>query len=133
MTATPIRVLIVDDEYALRVTLQSYLEDRGFDVYSITSAEEALDLLEHEPIDVAIVDIRLPGMDGEALIAEAHRRHPALQFVIYTGSRAFTLSTAARAIGLCQEHVYSKPMSDMGVMVRAIRNLAEKEIPNNGP
>ncbi len=131
MSATRVRVLIVDDEYPLRVTLGGYLEDRDFDVLSTASAEEALDLLQREPIDVVIVDIRLPGMDGDELMVEAHRRHPALEFVIYTGSRDYDLSAAVREIGLREEHVFGKPVGDMSVMVRAIRNLAGKEISEN--
>ena len=123
MSATPVRGLIVDDEYPLRVTLEGYLEDRGFDISSAASAEDALDFLEHKPIDIAIVDIRLPGMDGDTFIAEAHRRHPALEFVVCTGSKDYELSESAREIGLREEHVFRKPMDDLSVMVRVIRNL----------
>ena len=76
MSASAVRVLVVDDESCIRNSLVNYLEDRGCKVVSAESAEEALETLRTEAVDVAIVDIRLPGMDGNGLIFAAHEMLP---------------------------------------------------------
>jgi CheY-like chemotaxis protein len=66
------RVLVVDDEPSIRNSLVEFLQDFQFDVLSADSAEGALDLIARLPIDVAVVDIRLPRLDGDSLILQAH-------------------------------------------------------------
>ena len=69
-----LRVLVVDDEAAVASTLQAYLEDEGMAVRSAGSAEEALELLRTGVVfDVCIMDMRLPGMHGNAAIRRLHR------------------------------------------------------------
>ena len=76
MSNASIRVLVVDDEEMILLNLAVFLEDDGFTVFSASSGEAALELLSRETVDVAIVDIRLPGMDGNTLILEAHKLYP---------------------------------------------------------
>ena len=86
------RVLVVDDEPAIRNSLVEFLKDCQFDVSAAGSAEGALDLIARIPIDVALVDIRLPRLDGESLILQAHLLRPHMRFLIHTGSMAYKLS-----------------------------------------
>ncbi len=60
-------VLVVDDEKNIRRTLRMVLETEGYAVAEAESAEEALKLLEAEPVDLGVFDVRLPGMDGLTL------------------------------------------------------------------
>ncbi|MBD2232932.1 response regulator transcription factor [Phormidium tenue] len=57
-------VLIVDDDPVLQMTLTRRLEAQGFEVISATSGQEALDLLRHQPADVVVSDVMMPGMNG---------------------------------------------------------------------
>ena len=59
------RILVVDDEPSICESLLDYLEDFGFDVLASCGAHEALEILAKKPRDVAIIDIRLPGMNGD--------------------------------------------------------------------
>ena len=124
---SPIRVLIVDDEYPIRVSLGGYLEDRGFEVFSAESAEETLDMLNRQDIDCVIVDLRLPGLDGTELILKAHRRRPSLQFLIHTGSADYRLPPSLLDLAIGQEDVFQKPVANMKVIVDAIQRLVRKE------
>lgn len=123
----PIRVLVLDDEEPIRTSLVDYLEDEGFKVLAAESSEDALDVLRQQDIDVAVVDIRLPGMNGNDFILEAHRRRPDVRFLIHTGSVNYTLPESLEALGIADEHVFRKPTQDVGVIGAAIRRLSSKE------
>ena len=78
MDISNIKVLVVDDEIAVCSNVAAFLEDEGFMVFSAVSGEEALDILLKQKIDVAIIDMRLPGIDGDMLIVKAHELQPLL-------------------------------------------------------
>lgn len=67
MSTTPIRLLLVDDEAALRQPLAEYLTRQGFAVSQAASANEARELLRGETPDLALLDIMMPGEDGLSL------------------------------------------------------------------
>ena len=124
---SPIRVLIVDDEYPIRVSLGGYLEDRGFEVFSAESAEETLGMLSRQTIDCVIVDLRLPRLDGTELILKAHELQPSLKFLIHTGSADYQLPPSLLELAIGQEDVFQKPVAHMRVIVDAIQRLVRKE------
>jgi DNA-binding NarL/FixJ family response regulator len=57
-------VLVVDDDATLQLALTRRLQSQGFEVVNATSAEEALELLTHQPADVVVSDVMMPGMGG---------------------------------------------------------------------
>ncbi len=126
MTESPIRVLVVDDEPFVRDSLVEFLEDYDFDVSSAASAEEMLELLARRQQDVAIVDLRLPGMNGDALIHQAHEVLPSMRFLIHTGSVDYRLSDDLKKIGVRQEHVILKPQPNLNSIVDRIRDLVKE-------
>jgi two-component system response regulator (stage 0 sporulation protein F) len=61
-------ILVVDDDDAIRMLIEMELKDEGYQVITASNAKDALKLVETEPMDLVILDIRMPGMDGlEAL------------------------------------------------------------------
>jgi len=79
-------ILVVDDDEAIRTLLQEELEDEGYKVVIATNARDALKIVETEPLDLVILDIRMPGMDGlEALRKiSATRRIPTIMLTAYS-------------------------------------------------
>jgi len=65
------RILVVDDEYLIRWTLQKNLEKEGYEVLLAETGEEALDKVREEAPDLALLDIKLPGMDGYEVLEKA--------------------------------------------------------------
>jgi CheY-like chemotaxis protein len=62
------RILVVDDEEPIRMMIQDELEERGYEALTANNARDALKMVEKERLDLVILDIRMPGMDGlEAL------------------------------------------------------------------
>ncbi len=121
--SSPICVLVVDDEPSIRNSLVEFLEDCQFEVTAASSAERALELIDQTSIDVAVVDIRLPKLDGDSFIIQAHERYPRMQFLIHTGSVEYKLPAELKRFGVTHEHVFLKPQMDLAVFETAIRNL----------
>lgn len=118
------RVLIVDDEEMIRENLMAYLEDEGIPVTAVASGEEALRCIaEGGRFAVCIMDMRLPGMDGNASIRQLHARCPRLRFIIHTGSSDYSLPSDLRGLGLSEASVYLKPLLDMAPLARAVSEL----------
>jgi DNA-binding NtrC family response regulator len=68
-----LRILVVDDEYLIRWTLQQNLEKEGYEVLLAETGEEALDKVKEEAPDLVLLDIKLPGMDGYEVLEKALR------------------------------------------------------------
>nr|NJM00877.1 response regulator [Desulfobacula sp.] len=103
MTAEPRHFLILDDEESIRQSIAAYMEDEGYVVFQSASGEEALDIVRNHRIDEAVVDIRLPGMDGNTFMVEARKILPAIKFVVHTGSADYTPPDAVRALGITRK------------------------------
>jgi len=117
------RILVVDDEECIRRNLRIYLEDEGFEVSDVQSGEEALEILVRQPFEAAIVDMRLPGIDGNAFIEEAHKVDSTLGFLIFTGSAGYQLPERLTRIGLRESQVFRKPLGDMTGLVKALAGI----------
>src|SRR6185295_8539897 len=81
----PARVLTVDDEASIRLTLTAMLRRAGYDVSSAESGEEAVALLERQSFDLLLVDLKMPGMDGMQVVAAARQRQPDIAIIVLTG------------------------------------------------
>jgi DNA-binding NtrC family response regulator len=121
-----INVLIIDDESIICKSLGGYLEDYGFSVVCVPSAEEALETIGNNEFDVAIVDLRLPGLSGDAMILQAHEIKPHLCFLIHTGSLEYSPSDELRLVGISEEHVFHKPVADLSTLAASIEKIVER-------
>ena len=122
------KVLLLDDEPNIRDSLGEFLEDCGIPTVRAASAEEALELDGLDGVLLAVVDIRLGGMDGLEFIKILHARRPGIRYLIHTGSTDFQLDAQLRKIGLTESEVLFKPVLDMSVFQQAIRKkLAEAQ------
>ncbi len=120
-------VLIVDDEEDIRANVSAFLEDEGLDVEAVESGEQAIKRLEiGESYGVCVMDIRLPGLDGNRTILALHELSPQTQFVIYTGSVNYSLPHSLQTLGISEEQVFMKPLEDMGALAELVRILLAK-------
>jgi len=122
-THPEIKILVIDDEPFIRESLVGFLEDCDFNISSADSAEQALNLLRQTTFDVAIVDLRLPGMNGDVFIQEINSLAPHIRFLIHTGSVDYHLSKKLIDIGVRTDHVFYKPQHDLTLFVNTIDNL----------
>jgi DNA-binding NtrC family response regulator len=78
-------ILIVDDEVAFLETVIKRLRRRKLRVRSAHSGKEALRCLEQAPVDVVVLDVKMPGMDGIQVLREIKSRHPLVEVIMLTG------------------------------------------------
>ena len=101
------RILLVEDDEVFLRPLQRTLELAGYDVLPVHSAEEALDALKAEDVDVVLTDKRLPGMDGVELVRRLKPEHADLAVVVMTAHG--TIESAVEAMRLGAEDYLVKP------------------------
>ncbi|UCD56266.1 MAG: sigma-54-dependent Fis family transcriptional regulator [Candidatus Hydrogenedentota bacterium] len=107
MFLEPIRLLIVDDEDAFRTGLRERLRRKGLTTFDAGTGEKALAIAREHLLDVALVDIRMPGMDGIELLAKLKEAHPSIEVIILTG--VATVTTAIEAMRLGAYDYLNKP------------------------
>lgn len=105
---SPKRILVVDDESFVREAIELYLLTEGFEVLSAGSGHDALRLLEEHEVDLAILDIMMPGMSGLELLGEIKSRHPDTEVVMASGCG--TLETAVEAMRMGAYDYVPKPI-----------------------
>lgn len=79
------RILLVDDEQELVETLAERLKIREIEAFWATTGDAAMDFLEHENFDLAVLDVKLPGISGIDLQKKMKAKCPDLKFIFMTG------------------------------------------------
>ena len=79
------RILIADDEKDIRDLFVDSLQPHGFDVRAAKDGREAVDIIRNGHIDIAFLDIRMPGLNGVEALREISRTRPETQVVMITG------------------------------------------------
>lgn len=102
-----IRVLIVDDEIRLAEAFREQLTEEGMRVFIASQAKEALSIMKRESIDVAVLDIKLPDMDGVELLLKLKHMEPTTEIIILTGYAS--VATAIRSMKLGAYDYLTKP------------------------
>ena len=119
-------MLILDDEESVRESLVDFFEDRGWGVLSASTSEEAFDLLKHEKVAGAIVDIRLPGVDGNEFMRVVSEIHPTLACVVSTGSPEYHTPKDLVDLPQVSKKIFSKPVVDLKDLEKALCVQIEK-------
>lgn len=121
MASKRVSVLIVDDEPFLRRSIVDFLMDEDrFDIRQAEDGETGLAMLKDQMVDVCLVDMRLPGINGIEFILKAQEMNPDLRYIIHTGSPEEQLPKAV-ILGIQGfRGVIYKPVSDMMEIVHAI-------------
>jgi two-component system OmpR family response regulator len=117
------RVLIVDDEPEVRSALSRFLDLLGYCVEEAACGQQALKMLECAPYDVAVLDIRMPDMDGVEVMRRARKVYPGLPVVFLTGYA--TLESAVAAVKAHAVDYLFKPVS-LSEVASAIANALQQ-------
>lgn len=109
------KILVVDDEMHIRELVRFYLDKAGFDTIEAANAEEALDIVENQYIDLAVVDIMMPGMDGFELVEQMrqYREFPVIMLTAKSQSK-----DKLRGFSLGIDDYVTKPFDPDELMAR---------------
>jgi two-component system nitrogen regulation response regulator GlnG len=116
------RILIADDEESLRWVLAKGLRAAGYDVTAVADGESALRAFEAEPFDLAFLDVRMPGLDGLAVLERLRALRPDASVVVMTAHG--TMDTAIKAMQRGAYDYLAKPFDLDEVLLLTERALA---------
>jgi response regulator RpfG family c-di-GMP phosphodiesterase len=118
-------VLVVDDELMVATALRSFLQlETPYRVLTFTSPAEALECVASEPVDVAVADFMMPGMDGISFLSAVRERRPATTRVLLTGYA--DKENAIRAINEAGLYYYLEKPWDNEHLRLVVRNAVER-------
>jgi DNA-binding response OmpR family regulator len=120
-------ILIVDDEPNLRQSLSLILQRNGYQVTAAGNAAEALRYLEAGEFHMAFLDIRMPDMDGIALLTEVRSKHPSMPIFILTAHAS--LETAMKAVRFGANDYLLKPIDPETILERVRETLRDQRVP----
>ena len=118
------RVLIVDDEEELVLTVVERLQLRGVEASGVTSGAGALEKLDSTSFDVVLLDVKMPGMGGLELLQKIRRKWPLQRVVLLTGHGSAEL--APEGIDLGALAYLMKPVH-LGELLRILRESVQEE------
>lgn len=111
------QVLLVDDSMAFLETISEMFEllsNKSWEIHKAEAADQALNLLQQNPIELAVVDINMPMLDGVQLLGVIQRRHPDVKKVVLTGHATDT--NRANSLAQGAELFLEKPVTANGIV-----------------
>lgn len=117
--ASPATLLLVDDEPGILSSLRRLLRPAGYKIHTAESGMAGLEILEHEPVDLVISDMRMPEMDGAKFLEQVRNRWPAVTRILLTGYADMNSTIDAINRGEIYRYI-SKPWvdNDLTLLIR---------------
>ena len=122
-----IKLLIVDDEEDFLNAIAKRLGMRDFDITTASEGKAAVKLAKKEKFDVALLDLRMPGMDGMELLQILKKKHKFLEVIILTGHSAIESAVEATKLGA---YSYLEKPCDFEKLLEELKNAYETRLRN---
>jgi two-component system, OmpR family, response regulator len=119
------RVLVVDDEDDFRETIVKRLQKRKMTAQGAESGEKALDLIDVQPFDVVVLDVKMPGLDGIETLREIKKKKPLIEVILLTGHAS--MESGIEGIKLGAFDYVMKP-ANLDELVEKMRQAYEKKV-----
>ena len=123
------RILVVDDEVDMRMALGNVLSRIGHQVFEAGDGTTALEFLGREGVDIVLLDIRMPGMDGVQILRKLRERDQTTPVIMVTGYGS--VESAVEVMQLGASHYLSKPFSNRDLIEAVERVLRERGAPGS--
>jgi heterodisulfide reductase subunit A len=120
------KILVVDDEKIIRESTKEWLKEEGFCVTTADSGQKALDLMDAQPFNMMLTDIKMPGMDGVELLAKAKQINPELCVIMMTAYAAVASAVDAMKQGALD--YLTKPFDPDMLVAMVVKVYQEFEI-----
>ncbi|MDY7032839.1 MAG: response regulator [Thermodesulfobacteriota bacterium] len=127
MEKDKINLLLVDDEEQFATSISKSLEVRGFRVIMVNRGEKAIEAARNHPIDIALVDLKMPGLSGEETLKALKKEHKWMEVVILTGH-----GTIDSAVECTKDGAYSylqKPC-ELEELLETLKEAYKKKVMN---
>lgn len=125
--AKKINLLIVDDEEQFLKSMTKRLDVRGFNVIAVDRGEKAIEAAKAGEVDIALVDLKMPGMNGEETLKALKREHEWMEVVILTGHGSIDSAVECTRIGA---HSYLQKPCDFDELLNVLADAYKKKVMN---
>jgi two-component system response regulator (stage 0 sporulation protein F) len=112
------KLLVVDDEPEVRHVLQEFLTDRGYEVIAAPNGPDALAVVKSQKVDLVLLDVALPGMDGVEILRRIAELQPGLPVIMVTANADPGITS--KLLGMGAVDYIQKPF-DLDYLDRAVR------------
>lgn len=127
MAKKQINLLIVDDEEQFLKSMTKRLEVRDFNVIAVDRGEKAIEAAREHPIDIALVDLKMPGMNGEQTLKGLKEEHQWMEVVILTGHGSIDSVVECTRIGA---YSYLQKPCELEELLRVLAEAYKKKVMN---
>jgi DNA-binding NtrC family response regulator len=127
MKKEKINLLIVDDEEQFLNSISKSLELRDFKVIAVNRGEKAIEAAKNNPIDIALVDLKMPGISGEETLKLLKQEHKWMEVVILTGHGAIDSAVECTKSGA---YSYLQKPCELNVLLEALKDAYKKKVMN---
>jgi len=127
MIKIPVRVLIVDDEKDFVEMFSLRLQAQGEKVSTAFTGTEALKVLENAAIDVVILDIRMPGMDGIDTLKQIKKHYPLVEVILLTGHGSAETAVEGMKLGAFDYLMKPADFEDIKIKVENARKRKDEQ------
>lgn len=127
MEKEKINLLIVDDEEQFLESISKSLELRDFHVIAVNRGDKAIEAAKQQPIDVALVDLKMPGISGEETLRELKQNHKWLEVVILTGHGEVQSAVDCTRIGAFS---YLQKPCELSTLIDALQAAYKQKVMN---
>jgi DNA-binding NtrC family response regulator len=117
------KILIIDDEEIVRMSCERALQVEGFQTAVASSGSEGLEILEKEPYDLVLLDLKMPDMDGMEVLGRIKSSWPDIYVIMISGYS--TVDTAVQALRSGAVNFIQKPF-DPNTLFSAIKEVFDK-------
>lgn len=117
------KIMVVDDEDALRTVLSGELMSEGYDVQTASDGDEAISTLQKENFDLVLLDIHMPRLSGFEVLKFVKQKHPKTKVVMLTGFADLKNAIESKKLGA--EDFVSKPYDLVDLLTTIERVLSE--------
>lgn len=125
MTRKTKRILLVDDEVEILKLLAYFLRTLGYGICEARNAKQGIEVMNTEIVDLALIDLKLPGMDGIGLTRAIRKTEPSLPVIVYSGNRFVDVASEALKAG-ANEYI-EKPFTLIKIKRTIERFLKEQK------
>mgnify|MGYP001214516284 FL=1 len=118
------QILIVDDQYGIRILLKEVFQKEGYKTFQAANGNQALDIVRNEKIDLVLLDMKIPGMDGIEILKRMREINKDISVFIMTAYGELDMIQEAKQLGALQH--FTKPF-DINELRAEVKKLIGNE------
>lgn len=121
---SPLTILTIDDNDSIRLSIASYLEDMGYNIFEACCGEDGIKIIENEKIDVILTDTHMPGLSGIDVLNYVNEHCPEIPIIVISGAGEIKFVVEALRAGAWDYII--KPIEDLDFLTYSINQVVKR-------